>query len=169
MPSCVFDIYREAISQHNCAADYISDHADGETTLLFLRKKEKPNIPFVTMEIGFDDDIVQVYGTCNTIPATHVYEFIVEYAQARNLSYDMEELIISNISKIDRNDVVRKKDLVEFAIHTQCSIRNKMTDQSDFQHDNSTEFHQISLEECFPYLFEIPYTGLGVDDEFGVF
>lgn len=149
MPSCAFDIYWEALCQHNCLADYVTNHAEGDTTILFLRKKSNPDESFVTMEIEHEE-IKQIYGTCNKLPNKDVYEFIVEYAKAKVFSYDMRDLILDNIYKIDEKDSIHGNELVEFALHNQRRIKEDSTDYIVIMKD----FHQISLEECFPDLFE---------------
>lgn len=51
MPDSCADICKESIAQDNCLMDYICDHASGVTTILFLRKKDKPDDSYVTMEV----------------------------------------------------------------------------------------------------------------------
>ena len=128
MPSSAFDLYCEAICQHNCLEDYVYSHAEGDTTILFLRKKTNPNKSFVTIEVG-SDSIIQVYSTCNKLPQKEVYEFIVEYSKARAFDYDMGNLILENINKIDEKDV---NELIEFALHNQ---RGAKSDPDDFLED----------------------------------
>lgn len=158
MPSSAFDLYWEALCQHNCLADYAYSHAEGDTTILFLRKKDAPNDSFVTMEVEYDE-IRQVYGTCNKLPQKDVYEFIVKYAKAKVLGYDMRDLILDNIYKVDEEDSVHGNELVEFALHNQRSLK---TDSVDYI-VTPKECHQITMEETFPELFE---QELIFDDEF---
>ncbi len=147
MPSSAYDICEEGFNQHNCASNYISDHAEGETTILFLRKKESPNISFVTMEVGADDEIHQVYGRFNTLPQKDVYEFIVEYAKARVFFYDMRHLILENIHKIEESDSTHGNELVEFALSHRCPIMKETMAKTESV--NAIEYHQIDLDEYF--------------------
>lgn len=151
MPSCAFDICMESIYQRNCVEEYIADHADGETTILFLRKTKAPYVPFVTIEVGLDDDIQQVYGKCNSLPQKAVYQFIVEYCKARQFSCDMKKLIIRNISKIDESNIFRRDELMEFALDVHHSIK-QISMEKDFV-DYAKEYHQISMEEYFPEVY----------------
>lgn len=51
MPDSCADICKESIAQDNCLMDYICNHASGVTTILYLRKKDKPDDSYVTMEV----------------------------------------------------------------------------------------------------------------------
>lgn len=149
MPSSAYDICEEGFTQHNCVSGYISDHAEGETTILFLRKRESPNASFVTMEVC-DDEIHQVYGRFNTLPQKEVYEFIIEYAKARVFFYDMRSLILENIYRIDESDSTHGNELVEFALSHPCPIKKRKMAKTESV--DIIEDHQISLDDylnCF--------------------
>ena len=57
------EIIREGRTLHHCVGGdtYLSRHAAGESTILFLRKKEHPEIPYITVEIS-GRRICQWYG-----------------------------------------------------------------------------------------------------------
>ena len=57
------EIIREGRSLHHCVGGdtYLSRHAEGTSTILFLRKKEHPEIPYITVEIS-GKRICQWYG-----------------------------------------------------------------------------------------------------------
>ena len=131
MPSCAFDMCKEAVCQHNCLADFIYDHAEGETTILFLRKRTAPDVSFVTMEVGPDLEIKQVYGKCNSLPRKDVYEFIVEYSKAKSFTCDLSELIINNIHRMGNEDRVHMNELVEFAEQAQYSANQSFVKGDD--------------------------------------
>lgn len=44
------ELIKEGKMLHHCVGGYASDHADGKTTIFFIRHIEKPNIPFFTLE-----------------------------------------------------------------------------------------------------------------------
>lgn len=50
-PKCTQDIKDEAVQQNNCVASYIKKVIDGESHILFLRKKEQPDKSLVTIEV----------------------------------------------------------------------------------------------------------------------
>ena len=88
MPGSCADICKESIDQENCLMDYICDHALGETTILFLRKKDKPDESYVTMEVK-NRKIMQVYGRCNSFPEKEVYQFLIEkYSKDKSVLID---------------------------------------------------------------------------------
>jgi hypothetical protein len=84
MPESFGDICTEAIAQKNCLMNYIYAHALGETTILFLRKKED-DTPYVDMEVK-NYRITQVFGSCNTRPEKKVFQFLEKYSKEKNIS-----------------------------------------------------------------------------------
>ena len=57
------EIILEGRTLHHCVGGdtYLSRHAEGTSTILFLRKKEHPEIPYITVEIS-GKRICQWYG-----------------------------------------------------------------------------------------------------------
>ncbi len=63
------EIIMEGRELHHCVGGdpYLSAHADGRSTILFLRRKEKPEVPYVTVEIK-NRKINQWYGAYDKKP-----------------------------------------------------------------------------------------------------
>lgn len=60
------EITREGEALEHCVGGYAKRHLEGKTTILFLRKREEPKTPYVTIEIrDADHRIVQVHGLKN--------------------------------------------------------------------------------------------------------
>lgn len=59
--------------------------ADNKTEILFIRKKEEPNRPYVTLELC-KKEIVQCYGKDNHIPDSYVKKFVKEWADKYKLN-----------------------------------------------------------------------------------
>lgn len=58
------EIVEEGAKLHHCvgsSSTYVYRHDKGESFILFMRKKEDPNTPFATIEIGKDNEIRQWY------------------------------------------------------------------------------------------------------------
>lgn len=91
-PRSVEDIYRESARQQNCLWEYIKKVAGGETTILFLRKKDAPEEAFVTIELyaGF---ILQARGRYNQAIGEQELDWLEEYAKEKNLIFVREELM----------------------------------------------------------------------------
>jgi len=51
VPNTQQQIIEEGELLHHCVGGYAKRHAQGMTTILFIRRTEKPNIPFYTLEI----------------------------------------------------------------------------------------------------------------------
>ncbi len=91
MPCSVEEILYEALEQKNCLADYVDEHANGNTTLIFIREINRPDKSYVTAEIQYSE-IIEVLGKCNKMPSVEVYEFLKEYANIKNLQYSPIDL-----------------------------------------------------------------------------
>lgn len=64
LPSSPDDIVREGSWLHHCVGSYATEHAMGQTTILFLRKKEEKDVPFYTIELK-GNQIAQIHGKYN--------------------------------------------------------------------------------------------------------
>lgn len=65
LPKHASDIVEEGTKLCHCVADYVKDHVNGKTTILFLRTLGKPTTPYYTMEVGNTLEIEQCYGKYN--------------------------------------------------------------------------------------------------------
>lgn len=141
MPSTCADMCKEAICQENCLMEYVDRHASGKTTILFLRKKNKPNIPYVTIEVK-NSQITQVYGYCNTRPEKEVYQFLIgKYLKDKSFSMDLQPMIDNYL---DDNDEIDSKLLDYF-----FTFMKRNTSAQDH-----CEYIQLTLEDLFPDLFD---------------
>ncbi|EGG33421.1 PcfJ domain-containing protein [Paenibacillus sp. HGF5] len=69
------EIIDEGKALSHCVGNYASDHADGKTNILMIRKVADPETPFYTMEVK-DGRVVQTYGYDNFLPTGDVLELI---------------------------------------------------------------------------------------------
>ncbi|MCR4961640.1 MAG: PcfJ domain-containing protein [Lachnospiraceae bacterium] len=146
-PESSIDFCLEAFNQGNCILDeYIEDHAERETTILFLRRKEAPERSFVTMEITNSYRINQVYGKGNSFPPKEVYEFLCEYAKARWLSYNPYKLL----SPYDDPD----DELLDFFDELSDIYESDDIQERISVDRNNTGYIQLCFEDCFPELFD---------------
>lgn len=61
------EIIEEGRILRHCVGGYAKRHFEGSTTIMFLRKKEEPDIPFYTIEVDNKQKIVQCYGYRNNL------------------------------------------------------------------------------------------------------
>ena len=92
-PKTPDDIFMEALALRNCLDNYYERHANCQTTIVFLRKKEEPDKPYVAMEVA-SGRIIQVRAACNMQPEPPVIDFVIKYAKEKNLYYNHDELDI---------------------------------------------------------------------------
>ena len=65
VPKCRNDIITEGACLRHCVAGYAGRHICRTTTILFVRKKEEPDVPFYTIEVDINNAVVQVHGMYN--------------------------------------------------------------------------------------------------------
>lgn len=86
-PVSAVEIVAEGQALKHCVAGYAARHANGTTTILFLRDKNRPGVPLATIEM-YADQIVQVHGYRNEmekckenpkcVPARELYKEILD-------------------------------------------------------------------------------------------
>lgn len=64
VPQCPNEIINEGKMLKHCVGGYSDRHFNGKLTILFIRKKDNPDTPYVTMEVN-GTRIVQVHGYKN--------------------------------------------------------------------------------------------------------
>lgn len=82
-PRTTQDIKDEAVQQSNCVASYIDKVINGNCHILFLRKKDTPNISLVTIEV-VDNKIVQARRRFNYSISKEEKEIIDKWNQIIN-------------------------------------------------------------------------------------
>jgi hypothetical protein len=65
LPEKLSEIVNEGSSLRHCVAGYTNNHAQGYTTIMFLRRNDDPTTSFYTIEIGTDNVIKQIHGFGN--------------------------------------------------------------------------------------------------------
>ena len=82
-PKTPFDLAREGTILHHCVKSYIDRVAEGQTNIMFIRKKDEHEIPFFTVEITNEKVIEQVHGFGNRNADTEpgLLEFVDIYRQ----------------------------------------------------------------------------------------
>lgn len=83
VPGSVDDFNKEGRAMHHCVASYYRTHAEGHTTVVFLRKEGKPH---VTLEIR-KGKIVQAKAIQNTAPEKEAREIIKKWAEKHGIRF----------------------------------------------------------------------------------
>lgn len=65
VPHNLGEITKEGLSLHHCVGGYLDSHANGNTNIIFLRRKDSEDTPFYTIEISPDNRVVQIHGFGN--------------------------------------------------------------------------------------------------------
>lgn len=84
------DVIVEGTILRHCAADFVKPMARNDTALLFLRKKDKPDKPYYTIEVR-NGCIRQCHGFSNTnvdMEDPKLFHFIEKFSEEKNLFLD---------------------------------------------------------------------------------
>lgn len=84
VPATMDDIIAEGRVMHHCVGSYANRHANGETTILFLRKNEQPDQPYGTIEMSVINKarVIQLRGYRNNdVPKKESKQFIAVWTE----------------------------------------------------------------------------------------
>lgn len=65
IPKSGTEIILEGKILQHCVGGYVQRHADSKTNILFIRKKDEPDVPYFTIEVSNNYHIVQCHGYRN--------------------------------------------------------------------------------------------------------
>jgi len=77
-PQTINDFCRESIYMGNCLLAYVEAWMDNDTTILFMRKPDAVNDPFITIEI-FENELKQAYHRFNEDCTPEEADWIRQY------------------------------------------------------------------------------------------
>jgi hypothetical protein len=83
-PQTINDFCREAIYMQNCLLAYVEPYINNDTTLLFMRKKDDINMPFITIEI-YKNELMQAYHRFNEDCTKEEANWIREYCRRHGI------------------------------------------------------------------------------------
>ena len=75
---------QEAKKLRHCADSYIRSVIDGYTMIFFMRKKDNPETPWITIEVR-NNYVAQYAGFGDMVPDKDVTEKINEWKKAKSL------------------------------------------------------------------------------------
>lgn len=88
VPKRPSDLILEGIELNHCVKTFINEYANGNTTILFIRKKTNPDKPFFTMEV-LDGEIRQCHGANNSNMDSVVglEQFVKKWCETKNIRF----------------------------------------------------------------------------------
>ena len=90
IPRSTRDIIDEGKAQANCVAGYADRHKNGKLAIVFIRKKETPNVPFITVEMR-KDQLWQAHRKGNTGTRQEDNIFINEWLEVVKKRFEEAE------------------------------------------------------------------------------
>lgn len=93
-PSTPAEITTEGAALGHCVGSYVDSIAQGHTEIIFLRRKESPNIPFYTIEVR-DNRVVQIHGRSNKWLGCNpeCIPFVKKWLEDRGINYEKRVLL----------------------------------------------------------------------------
>jgi len=89
-PKSIDEIVEEGAVLDHCVGGYAERHALGKLHILFIRKKDKPDVPYYTMQVSITGNIIQVRGRRNCDMTKAVGRLIDSYKQYLSRIFDKE-------------------------------------------------------------------------------
>ena len=83
-PQTINDFCREAVYMSNCLITYVEAYVNNDTTILFMRKPDDFNKPFITIEI-FENTLMQAFHRFNERCSKEEAEWILEYCKRHDI------------------------------------------------------------------------------------
>lgn len=83
-PQTINDYCREAAYMSNCLMGYIEAFVNNDTTILFMRREDDFNHPFISIEI-FDGRLVQAYKRFNSNCTAQEALWIIDYCERHGI------------------------------------------------------------------------------------
>lgn len=83
-PQTINDFCRESIYMKNCLITYVDSFVDNDTTIMFMRKADDVNKPFITLEI-FQNELMQAYHRYNENCTKEEANWIRDYCKRHGI------------------------------------------------------------------------------------
>ncbi len=86
-PQTVNDFCREAIYQSNCLLGYLDEYVDNITDIMFIRRQDDVNCPYITMEI-YQNELYQAYRRFNEDCTPEEAQWIKDFCERHGILHD---------------------------------------------------------------------------------
>ena len=152
LPKEVNDIGKEALKQHNCLLSYVEPHIKGKTTIIFIRRTDEIEKPYVTAEV-IGNKVEQFMGKFNLIPEADVFQFMEAYCAYKGISeFDPIELIEDNEYE---DSIIVPDEIFEYmysysrrnSVCPRTKIKNR---HEEVKAEKSDDVIQISMHDLYP-------------------
>lgn len=85
-PQTINDFCRESVYMGNCLLGYVDALINNATTIMFMRKMDDVNAPFITIEI-YGGELVQAYHRFNVDCTPEEAQWIRDYCKRHDIGY----------------------------------------------------------------------------------
>lgn len=93
VPMTTQEIIEEGSRMNHCVGGYVRDVMRGNTMIMLLRKKEKPEKEYVTIELGVDNSLIQVKcNSNNVVSSKSTLEFLTNWVKNKKIKPKTRDL-----------------------------------------------------------------------------
>lgn len=112
VPEKLEEITKEGAVLAHCVAGYVTNVANGQTNIVFLRKKSAPMTPFYTIEVK-NDKLIQVHGYRNKHLGLNpeAVPFILRWLRDKNIHY-MDSQVLDTGAGYSPNHILIPKPVI---------------------------------------------------------
>ena len=94
VPESMQSMFEEGRKLNHCCGRYVDDVIDKQAFILFLRRKDNPDTPFLSIEVSPDMTVHQVRGINDTYVSVHkdakaINMFLQSWARMKHLCLDI--------------------------------------------------------------------------------
>lgn len=86
------DLINESVKLHHCVKTYVPMVAGGFTKIYFLRERDKPDIPFATIEVNCHNCLTQLKAICNHKAPRSAIDFVKRWAEEKDLKISSPDI-----------------------------------------------------------------------------
>ena len=114
VPHDLAEITTEGQSLHHCVGGYLDHHAQGQTNIIFLRQNMMPTVPFYTIEVDNNGNVIQIHGLYNRWLGNDpdAISFVWKWIKDRGFRCEKYKLLNTGTGYVQGKDEVSETYLV---------------------------------------------------------
>lgn len=94
------DLRREGRTLRHCVGTYVKQVAEARTNIFFIRKEETPEVPYFTIEINMDGNMIQCRGKNNCDMPDEVKEFATAFTAVIKQYFEEQKEAVKKKKKV---------------------------------------------------------------------
>jgi len=91
VPQTPSELVVEGQQLSHCVGSYVNRVINGTSRILFLRREEDPNKPYVTVEVSLNNCINQAYGFSDSVVSNEVAQVLIDWAKRAGFTISFKQ------------------------------------------------------------------------------